>query len=121
MNSQSLKTWQNPVPAFMLIVFVALLLGGCGEEAKVKVKTEEIPAFWKHQVKGDFPVVLDNVKSALIADQFMITDEENLAQGLEKVFQLHVGYGVEKQLAFDIGGFFPSRTDHPDDGDHGAQ
>lgn len=41
------------------------------------------PAFWKHQVKGEFATVLDNLKGSLEAKQFLITGEENLAKGLE--------------------------------------
>lgn len=47
------------------------------------------PAFWKHPVKGDFARVLENVKSGLEGQQFLITGEENLSNGLEnnkKVF-----------------------------------
>ncbi len=41
------------------------------------------PALWKHETKGDFATVLKNVKSGLEAAQFLITDEEDLAKGLE--------------------------------------
>lgn len=41
------------------------------------------PAFWKHEVKGDYATVLAGVKSSLEASQFMITGEENLSKGLE--------------------------------------
>ncbi len=81
MNTQLWKTGVRPAWGFVLILLVALLLGGCGEDVRVKAK--DTPALWKHKVKGDFSVVLDNVKGALIIEQFMITDEENLAQGLK--------------------------------------
>lgn len=43
------------------------------------VQAAENPAFWKHQVKGEFATVLANLKASLEAKQFLITGEENLA------------------------------------------
>ncbi len=51
------------------------------------------PAFWKHQVKGEFPTVLANLKASLEAKQFLITGEENLAKGLENNKQV---FGADK-------------------------
>lgn len=47
------------------------------------VRAAENPAFWKHQVKGEFATVLANLKTSLEAKQFLVTGEENLAKGLE--------------------------------------
>jgi uncharacterized protein (DUF302 family) len=41
------------------------------------------PALWKHQAKGDFATIVDQVKNGLEAAQFQITLEENLSKGLE--------------------------------------
>lgn len=51
------------------------------------------PAFWKHEVKGEFATVLDNLKTSLEAKQFLITGEENLAKGLENNKQV---FGADK-------------------------
>ena len=57
------------------------------------VRAAENPAFWKHQVKGEFATVLANLKASLEAKQFLITGEENLAKGLENNKQV---FGAEK-------------------------
>lgn len=53
----------------------------------------ENPAFWKHEVKGEFATVLADLKSSLEAKQFLITGEENLAKGLENNKQV---FGADK-------------------------
>lgn len=57
------------------------------------VRAAENPAFWKHQVKGEFTTVLANLKDSLEAGQFLITGEENLAKGLENNKQI---FGADK-------------------------
>ncbi|MDA8259221.1 MAG: DUF302 domain-containing protein [Betaproteobacteria bacterium] len=57
------------------------------------VQAAENPAFWKHQVKGEFATVLANLKAGLEARQFTITGEENLAKGLENNKQV---FGADK-------------------------
>ncbi len=57
------------------------------------VQAEENPAFWKHQVKGEFATVLAALKASLEARQFLITGEENLAKGLENNKQV---FGADK-------------------------
>jgi uncharacterized protein (DUF302 family) len=57
------------------------------------VRAAENPAFWKHEVKGEFAPVLANLKTSLEAKQFLITGEENLAKGLENNKQV---FGADK-------------------------
>jgi uncharacterized protein (DUF302 family) len=57
------------------------------------VRAADNPAFWKHQVKGEFATVLANVKASLGAKQFQISGEDNLAKGLENNKQV---LGVDK-------------------------
>lgn len=40
------------------------------------------PALWRYQVKGEFDVVLNNLRSGLERAQFLISTEEDLAKGL---------------------------------------
>lgn len=56
-------------------------------------RAAENPAFWKHQVKGEFATVLASLKTSLEANQFLISGEENLAKGLENNKQV---FGVDK-------------------------
>ncbi len=56
-------------------------------------RAAENPAFWKHQVKGEFATVLANLKTGLEGKQFLITGEENLAKGLENNKQI---FGADK-------------------------
>lgn len=79
MNIQQWKTKSKAIFSCALVTLFVLLIQGCDQVAKTKGN----PALWKHKVTGDFSQVLDSVKSALIADQFMITGEENLALGLK--------------------------------------
>lgn len=52
------------------------------------------PAFWKHEVKGEFATVLDNLKDSIEASgDFHITGELNLARGLENNKQV---FGADK-------------------------
>ena len=44
---------------------------------------DKAPAFWKMNTTGDFDTVVSNLKSGLEAAQFLLTDEEDLAKGLE--------------------------------------
>ncbi len=44
---------------------------------------DDNPAFWRHQVTGDFDTVYAHLKSGLETGQFLISGEENLAAGLE--------------------------------------
>lgn len=46
-------------------------------------ETRENPAFWKHRVQGDFHVLVEHLKHGLESRHFIITAEDNLAQGLE--------------------------------------
>lgn len=57
------------------------------------VRAAENPAFWKHEVKGEFAPVLANLKTSLEAKQFLISGEENLAKGLENNKQV---FGADK-------------------------
>jgi uncharacterized protein (DUF302 family) len=57
------------------------------------VRAADNPAFWKHQVKGEFATVLASLKTSLEAKQFLITGEENLAKGLENNKQV---FGADK-------------------------
>lgn len=67
----------NRVP---LAAFLVLL---CFVGFSTFARAGENPAFWKHQVKGDFNTVLANMKSGIEAKQFLVTEEENLSKGLE--------------------------------------
>lgn len=57
------------------------------------------PAFWKHEVKGEFAAVLADLKASLEAKQFLITSEENLAKGLENNKQVF-GAGKWNTIGF---------------------
>jgi uncharacterized protein (DUF302 family) len=46
-------------------------------------ETRENPAFWRHQVQGDFHVLVQHLKHGLETRNFIITGEDNLALGLE--------------------------------------
>ncbi len=71
--------------AAVLTILVALF--------PLTVRAAENPAFWKHQVKGEFATVLANLKTSLEVNQFLISGEENLAKGLENNKQV---FGVDK-------------------------
>lgn len=73
-------------PLFLLVFWLPLAVLGL---TAASAQAAENPAFWKHQVKGDFNTVLAGLKGSLEAKQFTITGEENLSKGLEnnkKVF-----------------------------------
>lgn len=71
--------------AAVLTILAALL--------PLTARAAENPAFWKHQVKGEFATVLANLKTGLEGKQFLITGEENLAKGLENNKQV---FGADK-------------------------
>ncbi|WP_157648631.1 hypothetical protein [Thiobacillus denitrificans] len=76
------------IPIRMVAVFTIL-----AALFPLTVRAAENPAFWKHQVKGEFATVLANLKASLEAKQFLITGEENLAKGLENNKQI---FGEDK-------------------------
>ncbi|MDP1635222.1 MAG: DUF302 domain-containing protein [Gallionellaceae bacterium] len=57
------------------------------------VRAADNPAFWKHQVKGEFATVLASLKASLAAKQFLVSGEDNLAKGLENNKQV---FGADK-------------------------
>ena len=59
------------------LLTVALLLVAAAAPAS------DSPALWRHQTKGEFDAVLNNLKSGLERAQFLISNEEDLAKGLE--------------------------------------
>jgi uncharacterized protein (DUF302 family) len=60
-------------------LLLAILLG-----SSVAIQADENPSVWKREVKGRYDVVLEDVKSALEANQFTIVSEDNLARALAK-------------------------------------
>lgn len=66
-------------PRLVLIGLCLTVLGLAA--APVGVRAAGNPAFWKHEVKGDFADVLSRVRNGLLAAQFQITAEENLSRG----------------------------------------
>ncbi len=93
--------------AIVVVLALAFVVSGCGEReppatpAQVVAPAGENPAYWKYQVKGEFDQVLSNLKTGLETAQFLITDEENLAKGLEN--NKHMLGGEEKwnTIGFD--------------------
>lgn len=70
-----------------IVMTIALLA------ALAPARAADNPAFWKHQVKGEFATVLASLKTSLEAKQFLISGEENLAKGLENNKQV---FGTDK-------------------------
>lgn len=58
------------------------------------------PAFWQHEVKGDFDTVVTTLKDSLEANQFIIMGEENLSKGLENNKQV-LGEDKWNTIGFD--------------------
>lgn len=79
MKTHSIRT------AVVITILAALL--------PLTARAADNPAFWKHQVKGEFAPVLASMKASLEAKQFIISGEENLAKGLENNKQV---FGADK-------------------------
>jgi uncharacterized protein (DUF302 family) len=64
----------------VVAAFVMMLLLGVPAAGQA----EDNPALWKREVKDNYAAVLEDVKSALEANQFSITGESDLAKALAK-------------------------------------
>lgn len=73
---------KNITAIFKLLVMINLLILTLLSMPEYASASENA-TIWKYQVRGDFAVVVDDIKAGLEKGQFLISSEENLAKGLE--------------------------------------
>ncbi len=76
------------------------LLAAALAPAAPAAAASDSPALWRYQTKGEYDAVLSNLKSGLERAQFLISNEEDLAKGLENNRHLRGG-----ELKWNVIGF----------------